>query len=228
MFRIIPSVVLLAGAAYGSVLVRAEDKPAAAAGLGGRWLLNPELSDDARQKMREAREGMRGGGSGGGGPKGPGGGRGGGMGGRGGRMGGPGSGRGGPGMGGGGDRESLRSLFEAPSEMTITPTDAEVVLLEKDGRMRIFHPDGKGHKSEAGSTEVKARWEAGKLVVETKGESGPRVTETFERAPDAEKLMVTLRLEGGRMPAISIKRVYEPAEGESTPSVPPKAPEPKP
>ncbi len=232
IFRVIPSAVLLAGAAYGSVLLHAEDKPASAVpNLGGRWVFNPELSDDARQKMREAREGMPGGGGAGGGygsgggmsGRGGGGMGGGGMGGHGGGM--HGGGRGGPGADG---REALRGVLEGANELTITPTETEVVILEKDGRMRILHPDGKGHKSEGGETEVKARWEGVRLVVETKSERGPRVSETYEVTPDRAKMTLTLRLEGGSMPAISLKRVYEPPEAREAATAPMKAPERKP
>src|SRR5262245_31134232 len=96
-----PSVVLAAGVVLGSNETPSE--PAATPAiwsLGGHWLLNPELSDDLRQKMREAREAGRGssGGSGGGGSWG---GRGGGTGGHGGGWGGHGGGMGGHGGGGG-------------------------------------------------------------------------------------------------------------------------------
>jgi hypothetical protein len=211
-----PSVVLAAGVVLGSTETPPEppDAPAISS-LGGRWLLNPELSDDARQKMREAREARGGGRYGGGG--GGGGGHGGGMGGYGGGA------RGRGGMGGGRSegasdpRESFRSALEAANELLITPTATEVVMMEKDGRMRVFHPDGKSRKSESGESEVKARWDANptRLVVETKTERGLRVTETYEATPDKTKMTLVLRLEGGPMPAFSLKRVYDPAESNA-------------
>jgi hypothetical protein len=231
-----PSVVLAAGVVLGSTQEPAAPTPApespapetaaapAVSSLGGRWLLNPELSDDARQKMREAREGARGGGYGGG--YGGGGGRSGGYGGGhgGGGMGGHGGGgRGRGGMGGGQSeggsdpRESFRSALEAASELVITPTATEVVMMENDGRMRVFHPDGKSRKSESGEGEVKAHWDANptRLVVETKTERGLRVTETYEAAADKTKMTLVLRLEGGPMPTFTLKRVYDPAESKA-------------
>lgn len=204
------------------------DKPAATSpDLGGHWKLNPELSDDARAKMREAREqggggSSGGGGMGGGGGRWGGGGRGGGMGGRGGGYGGHGGGYGGHGSNGSGgsgssdSSSSMHALFEAPTEMSITPTDAEVVIMEKDGRLRRIHADGKKYKAEGGNTETKARWDAGKLVVETKSAAGGKVDETYEVAPDKSKLTVTLRVEGSRMARLTVKRVYDRAEGSSS------------
>jgi hypothetical protein len=56
------------GVAFGPTRARAEKAPKKAADLSGRWILNKELTDDAREKMREAAEGRRGGGPGGGPP----------------------------------------------------------------------------------------------------------------------------------------------------------------
>src|SRR5262249_35077692 len=128
----------------------------AASGLTGRWHFNAAQSEDARQKMRDAggRHGGFGGGGGGGGWGG--GGRGGGGGGRGGGFGGAGFGGRHGGMRGGGDgerpdgdwRENMQAVFEAPEEMTVTQTDSEIDLMEKEGRLRTLHPDGKKYKSE--------------------------------------------------------------------------------
>jgi hypothetical protein len=46
---------LSAGVVFGLPSVRG-DEASAKAGLAGRWKLNPELSEDARVKMREAWE----------------------------------------------------------------------------------------------------------------------------------------------------------------------------
>jgi hypothetical protein len=242
-----PGVVLTAAAVFGPTQTSTEPAapatqtapetqtaPAAVSSLGGRWVLNPELSDDPRQKMREAREQNHG--SGGGGNWGGGGGHGGGMGGHGGGMGRHGGGGGGGGYGGGGGgrggadsggrsddaRESFRAAMEAANELVITPTATEVVVMEKDGRMRVFHPDGQSRKSESGESEVKARWEANpsRLVVETKSERGPRVTETYEAAADKTKMTIVMRLEGGQMGTVTLKRVYDPAEAKKPADTP--------
>jgi hypothetical protein len=241
--RIVPiAAVLGAGVVFGAVPSPADQSSAAAGApsgaapsLAGRWKLNAEKSDDVGRLMREARDGR----SGGLPPGGPGGGMGGppgggGMGGRGGGgMGGP----GGPGGPGGDPRESMRAVFEAPSELLVTPTENEVAILETDGRMRTLHPDGKSYKSEAGTRETKTRWEGARLVVETKASNGVKIIETFaidplpqgeakaagakagnEAAPDPtaeaqlvgrRTMTVTVRLEGSPMPPMTLKRIYD-------------------
>ena len=155
--------VLSAGVVFGLSSARGDEKPALEAptpSLAGRWKLNPELSEDARAKMREAREAARGDGSGGDNGRGSGSGGGGRAWGRGGHGGGGmggGRGAGRSGARGGDPQDSMREVFEAPAEFTITPTASEVVILEKDGRLRTLHADGKKYKAEGGAAEVEAR-----------------------------------------------------------------------
>ncbi|HSD66857.1 MAG TPA: hypothetical protein VLF95_09160 [Vicinamibacteria bacterium] len=179
--------------------------------LSGRWVYNRELSDDAREKMREGMEGRegRGGGPGGG----PGGGRpgGGGMGGRGGRPGPP------PGGMGGGDdaRESMRAILEPAEELEVTQAVAEIAIDEKFGRTRRLHPDGKRYKTDNGVSEVKTSWKEGKLLVETKSSRGGGVVETWELVPDRSRIILYVKMEGGLGPGVSLKRIYDRAkEGE--------------
>jgi len=186
-------------------------KALASADLAGRWTLNKDLSDDAREKMREGMS-KRGPG-GGGGPGGPGGGMGGspvgGTGRSGGGRGGPG-GMGGPPGGGAGDdpREAMRAILEPAEELQIAQSEAEIAVDEKFGRMRRLHPDGKKYKTDNGASEIKSTWKDGRLVVETKGSRGT-VVETWERVPDGSRLIVNVRLEGGVGPKLELKRIYE-------------------
>ncbi len=178
--------------------------------LSGRWVYNREASDDARQKMGEGMEGRGspGGGPGGGGPGGGGGGG----------MGGPGMGRGGPmgpppgGMGDDDARESMRAIFEPAEEIAVTQTATEVSVDEKYGRTRRLHPDGKKYKTENGTSEIKTSWKEGKLVVETKRDRGTGVTETWELVPDASRIIVNVRMQGGFGPAVELKRIYDRAK----------------
>jgi hypothetical protein len=177
-------------------------KAQASADLAGRWTLNRDLSDDAREKMREGMS-KRGPG-GGGGPGGPGGGMGGPPG-----RGGPG-GMGGPPGGGAGDdpREAMRAILEPAEELQIAQSEAEIAVDEKFGRMRRLHPDGKKYKTDNGASEIKSTWKDGRLVVETKGSRGT-VVETWERVPDGSRLIVNVRLEGGVGPKLELKRIYD-------------------
>lgn len=166
--------------------------------LSGRWTLDPDKSEDGRQKMRDAMPTRVPGGGGGGGP------RGGGPGGGGGPRGGGARGGGAP---GGGDafRESLRSLMEAPPGLTITQGAEEITIIEEGGRFRALHPDRKEYKG-TGGEKIQTRWDGARLVVETKGERGPKLVETFEGG--AEELVTVVRIEGGRGEPVSVRRVY--------------------
>jgi len=194
--------------------VQAGEKPQVApvtADLSGHWSYNRELSDDAREKMREARE-KGGGAEGGRPPRGPGGGgMGGGMGGSG------GSGRMGPppgGMGGDDDpRQAMRSILEPAEGLVITQTPTEIAVEETFGETRRLHPDGKKYKTDNGASEIKVSWKEGLLVVEKKGARG-RVVETWERIPDGTRLIVNVKMEGGFGPGLTLKRVYDRQGGD--------------
>jgi hypothetical protein len=184
--------------------------------LSGRWVYNRELSDDARQKMREGREGR--GGPGGGGMGGPGGGMGGpgggGMGGRGG--GGPMGPR--PGAMGGDDdaRMSIQAIFEPAEELVVARSGNEISIADKFGRARRLHPDGKKYKTENGASEIKTSWKQEKLSVETKGARGGGVAETWELVPDRSRIIVMVKMQGGFGPSVTLKRIYDRAK-ESQP-----------
>jgi hypothetical protein len=208
-------VVLSAGLSAGPAPARGEGGPKALAtvDLSGQWTFNHDLSDNPRDKMREAGQGR--GAPGGGrppmGPRGGGGGMGGPPGGGGGRM--------GPATGGMGDdddaRESMRAIFEPAEDLVIAQTRSEVAIDEKFGRMRRLHPDGKKYKTDNGASELKASWKEGKLLVETRRTRGGRVIETWELVPDGSRLIVNIRIEGGFGPSVPLKRIYDRAkEGE--------------
>jgi hypothetical protein len=209
------ALVLPSGVASGPPASGADEKPKAAvvtADLSGSWVYNTELSDDAREKMREGME--RGGGPGGGRPPG-----GPGSGGMGGGMGGPGGGRrmGPPpgGMGGDDDpREAMRGILGPAEELTIAQTPTEVAVEEKFGQTRRLHPDGKKYKTDNGTSEIKASWKEGKLVVETKRASGGSVIETWELVPDSSRIIVNVKMEGGFGPGVTLKRIYDRAAGD--------------
>jgi hypothetical protein len=209
------ALVFSAGLTSGRPARGADDKPKVSpvtADLSGRWFYNRELSDDAREKMREV---MEKGGGGGGRPPG-----GGGMGGSGGGMGGSGGGGGrmGPppgGMGGDDDRrEAMRAIFEPAEELVIAQTETEIAVEKKFAETRHLHPDGKKYKTDNGASEIKASWKDGKLLVETKRARGGSVLETWELVPDGSRLVVNVKMEGGFGPGVTLKRIYDRAEGD--------------
>jgi hypothetical protein len=187
-----------AGVVPGPTLAPAGEKARAeppTVSLAGRWVYNREASDDARQKMREGMEGR------------PMGGPGGGMGGRGGALGPP------PGGSGDGDaREAMRAIFEPAEELAVSQTSTEIAIDEKFGRTRRLHPDGKKYKTDNGASEVKSAWKEGKLVVETRRDRGTGVVETWELVPDASRIIVSVKMQGGFGPSVTLKRIYDRAK----------------
>jgi hypothetical protein len=173
-------------------------------GLVGRWTLNADLSEDPREKMRQARPERPPGGPGGGGMNPPsGGGRDGGR---------P------PGRGAGEGPDPGAVAFLRAKELTITNIEPEVSIVEPDGLVRRLHPDGKKYKTSSGA-EVKTRWDGPRLVVETKSERG-KVKETWTVSPassGAKRLTVTLEIQQPWGAAVSVKRVFDPLPEDEGP-----------
>jgi hypothetical protein len=170
---------VLATAVTAAVTAGAEGTPALGASerpnFSGRWRFNEAKSEDAEEKLREAIESLR---SGGGKTS--------------------------------ADRPSamrqkMRPLFDVPEEMTITHTEAEIVMLDNDGLLRALRPDGRQRGTDSG--EVKTHWDRQALVVETDPADGPRVTETFSMAVEGRELNVDVRVHG-RL-SVTVRRVYE-------------------
>jgi hypothetical protein len=196
--------------------------------LSGRWTLNVDKSEDAREKLRQARSEHQGGGQGAGGGGGGGWGGGGGGGGFGGRGhgGGGGGGRGGwHGRGGGGSgsdgaqtgrSETMQSFMDPAAEMTVTETTNEIAVQEKDGRVRVLHADGKDHKTENGDSEIKTRRDKDRLVVETKPERGPKLTETWALSADHKTLTIETRVDTPFAGTVTVRRVYDSAPASAS------------
>jgi hypothetical protein len=167
-------------------------------GIVGAWTLNKDLSDKPPERPDGTTQGGRGpggrGGRGGGGRFGGGGGGG--------------FGRGGGGMGnraaGGDDQDrqrqmaAMREVMEAPDRLTITRSDAMVILTSGDGRTTRLQTDGKGVKDDSTKIERKTRWNGDKLVSEISGLGRGKITETYMPDPEQHRLTVTLVMENAR------------------------------
>jgi len=187
--------------------------------LAGRWKLNPERSDDAGKKMREAKDGDRRGkgGLGGIGPLGPGPRGGGPMG------GGPVGGRpvGGrppgarprPGSPADGDAAGPAELMNPPPALVITQQGGEVTLDGGGDHLLRVRPDGRKVKRDGGAVEMRARWKDGELVLETEREDGPRMVTTYRVTSDRQELHVTSHVEGP-LDDVVVRRVYDAAPPE--------------
>jgi hypothetical protein len=210
MHRSLALAIVVATGIVLAARVRAQDAQTAHPVVGA-WTLNKDLSDPVPD--RSAGDGQRGdGGYRGGGRRGGGGGVGGGFGG--GRFGG---GFGGGRVGGGADpdqmrrrMQALRDIMEAPDRLTITESDATVIVTTGDGRVTRLATNGKKVKDDSTGIERKTHWDGRTLVSEINGAGQGKITETYSVDPEQHRLTVTLHSDNSRLPnGGTVRRVYD-------------------
>jgi hypothetical protein len=163
---------------------RADSRP----DLSGRWELNDSLSENAKAKLESMHSSQPAGGHG------PG------------RHGGLGRIFGGIFGGGQAAHAELEQVVvNAPATFVVMQDDQKVVLTEPQGRVRTLPANNRTVKVDG--RDVRTRWETNRLVSEiTVGNA--KVTETYERSPNAPQLSVTARVDmQGRQ--VSVRRVYD-------------------
>jgi hypothetical protein len=205
--------------------------------LVGAWKINPDESDDARQKINQAENKNSGGGSGGGNnPNSTGGGNSPypGNGGNG-PYGRPGSNSPYPGNGGGNsggngpygrrsgttngttyeDRQQLQDLIEPATSLAFTQKEGEVDVTDDQGRKRIYLTDSRRPQKSKDENyhEAAAHWEGARLIVEEKGPHGGRITRTYELSPDGKQLDESVRLDSAHLGLITVRYVFDVAAG---------------
>lgn len=213
--------------------------------LIGSWKINPDESDDARQKIEQVRNRTSGNnpnaGAGGGGNNpypGSGGGNG-----PYGRPGNgspyPGNGSPYPGNGGNGpsgrrggssdpttyeDRQQLQDLIEPATSLTFTQKEGEVDVTDDQNRKRVYFTDSrKPQKSkDLNYQEAAASWQGARLVAEEKGQHGGKITRTYELTPDGNQLDESVRLDSAHMGLITVRYVFD-LTSSSAPAVAPAA-----
>jgi hypothetical protein len=169
------------------------------ADLSGHWELNVQQSERPGQAAGAPGEGGEGrGGYGGGG-----GGRG---------------GYGGGGRGSGGEsettREQMRQVMQAARTLLIVQHANDLSITDDEGRVVTLKPDGNKVKEQqgGGNLERKTKWDGRSLVTEMKLEGGTKVTQTYTKVDEGLQLIVSTKVEGGRIPrAMEFKRVYDQA-----------------
>ncbi len=155
--------------------------------LSGFWVLNEELSDDPRSKMKEFKNGKSQGFHG----RGMGGGMGGGGGG--GRM------DGGPKKGGmGPSRTAMARIVRPARSIKIKHEDPLLVIVDDQGRKRRIYTDNRGSSiSVSGGMNQQvstAGWERDELVVETSSVKGGRFTQRYKLEADGSRLSLTTEM----------------------------------
>jgi hypothetical protein len=176
----------------------------------GEWRLNLDLSDKPQDRMQQG-----GSGSGGGHHQGGGGG--------GGHRGGYGGGGYGGGRYGGGSsgstmsnedrqrmRDALREIMNPPERLTITQTDAMVIVTSADGHVDRLSPNGQKIKDESTGIERKTKWDGDKLVSEISGAGSRKITQTYSTDPEHKQLHIAVQMDTPGQPT-KITYVYDAA-----------------
>jgi len=207
--------------------------------LTGSWRINPDESDDARQKIEQARNrGSSNNPNAGNNPY-PGSGGGNGPYGRPGNSPYPGNGSPYPGNGGGNgpygrrgggagdntnyeDRQQLQDLIEPATSLSFAQKEGEVDVTDDQGRKRVYLTDSrKPQKSkDANYQESAAHWEGARLVSEEKGLHGGRITRSYELTPDGKQLNESVRLDNTHTGLITVRYIFDIA-ASSTPAAAP-------
>jgi VWFA-related protein len=120
-------------------------------------------------------------------------------------------------------------FLEPAKALVITGTTSELTLDEGRGVLVRLPLDGSAQKEDR-LTRV-ARWDGETLVVESRVESAGKLTTRYSLMPGSRRLEVYSRLAAPQGGAITIRRVYDPAEAsessESAASELPPAPSPR-
>jgi hypothetical protein len=211
---------LLAGC---TTMSRMSDEPPPGVTLAGNWQLDPHLSTDARQALKQLLPPPRKGrqppnpdadtsgpvDTGQQGPPGPGGGGG--------------RGRGGPGggsqFGSSPDTNNFipdlsiqQSLLRGGDFLKIEQRDGEFVIADGE-TTRSFVPGEKSVVSvPSGVADQRSGWKGKEYWIELKPQVGPRVTEKLRRSDKGDQLIETIDVGSeGRVKALHVTRVYVPA-----------------
>jgi hypothetical protein len=107
----------------------------------------------------------------------------------------------------------LGEFLEAPLSLTIGLTETELTL--DDGKGHPLHLALDGIARPQGALTRAARWEGSSLVVETKNAAGARLMARYNLMLGQRKLEVYSRLSGTEGHAVTLRRVYDPAQAAS-------------
>jgi len=193
----------------GPVLAQ-DSTPQSRPDFTGIWSLNPDVSDNPRERLKEAMQARRrskGGGHGMGGSMG----RGGGM---------------GRGMGGGGrkspDRMGGRGMQPSADSLSLISADEQIDILheepmllitdENDQRQRFFTDLRGSSVSASGGFQQRvsvAGWEGETLVVETILNSGARLTRSYQFDTETDQLVIASLANLPEGQSVSYRLVYD-------------------
>lgn len=110
-------------------------------------------------------------------------------------------------------RRRIEALIEASESLEIREDEKSVTVSEGNLRERKFYTDGRPYQREdrrGNRITVRARWRAERLVVDTRLADGGRFTESYELAPGDQQLIVIFTSADRRLKQpLVIHRVYD-------------------
>ena len=105
----------------------------------------------------------------------------------------------------------LCELSEPAGYLTIVPGEGTVTFVDGDGNPRTFGTSGQAEKHHlgTGTAEASTRWHRDELRQAWSLPGGLQIIRTFAPAPDADQLIVTIRVESPSKTHLpQLKRVY--------------------
>jgi hypothetical protein len=110
-------------------------------------------------------------------------------------------------------RRRIEAIIDASEMLDITQDEKEVKVVEGDLRERKFYTDGRPSQRQdqrGNLVTVRAHWTGQRLVVDTKLADGGRFSESYSLVPKSEQLMVTLTSTDPRLrQPLVLHRIYE-------------------
>ena len=184
-FLVVAAAAVITAWAAGSGSAATQAVTTARPNLTEQWQLNPNLSEDAEEKLQSMGNGGEQADRGGGGH--------------------------GPGSHDRGQKmpeqlaEAQNLILNVPTRFILTQDDQRVVLAEPGGRVRTLLTNNRTVKVDG--RDVRTKWENNRLVSETTL-GNAKIIEIYERSPSARQLIVTATMEmhGQR---VSVLRVYD-------------------
>lgn len=89
--------------------------------------------------------------------------------------------------------EATRAIMSGAQQLTITSTDAMVIVTDGDGRTTRLSLDGRKIKDESTGIERKTKWDGTKLVTEISGAGSGTITQMYQLAPEHQRLTISVQ-----------------------------------
>jgi len=112
------------------------------------------------------------------------------------------------------DRQQLQDLIEPATSLTFVQKEGEVDVTDDQGRKRTNLTDNRKPQKSNNENyrESAAHWEGARLVSEEKGLHGGRITRFYELSPDGKQLYESVRLDNTHTGLVTVRYVFDVTE----------------